>query len=298
LQELGQDNGNVVLNEGDEDLNECQKDQAEVDADYMFPSPEEMEKARPPEVGMVFSTLQDAHRFINVYGQVTGFAVIKGTNYKHKKITFVCNKSRKARETDTRQRKRRRDAVEHTQCRMKVTVKLVADRWEVTAAMHEHNHPLWCSPLLTRFFMSHKDMSDEERHFSRILQESRIKPAKIMEIFRKLQGRLKNVPVRKVDVNNLKQSYRLMKTRNTDIGSTLEHVRRLQKEQPGFYYAMKTDEDSTIRNIFWTDARARLDYALYGDFIHFNTTYRTNAYHMPFASLIGINGHGKPTVFA
>ncbi|PUZ46224.1 hypothetical protein GQ55_7G035200 [Panicum hallii var. hallii] len=301
VQELGQDNGNVVLNEGDEDLNECQKDQAEADADgdedYMFPSPEEMEKARPPEVGMVFSTLQDAHRFINVYGQVTGFAVIKGTNYKHKKIIFVCNKSRKARETDTRQRKRRRDAVEHTQCRMKVTVKLVADRWEVTAAMNEHNHPLWCSPLLTRFFMSHKDMSDEERHFSRILQESRIKPAKIMEIFRKLQGRLKNVPVRKVDVNNLKQSDRLMKTRNTDIGSTLEHVRRLQKEQPGFYYAMKTDEDSTIRSIFWTDARARLDYTLYGDFIHFNTTYRTNAYRMPFASLIGINGHGKPTVF-
>ncbi|XP_039771613.1 protein FAR1-RELATED SEQUENCE 9-like isoform X1 [Panicum virgatum] len=301
VQELGQENGNVVLNEGDEDLNECQKDQADAEADgdedYMFPSPEEMEKARPPEVGMVFSTLQDAHRFISVYGQVTGFAVIKGTNYKHKKITFVCNKSRKARETDTRQRKRRRDAVEHTQCRMKVTVKLVADRWEVTAAMNEHNHPLWCSPLLTRFFMSHKDMSDEERHFSRILQESRIKPAKIMEIFRKLQGRFKNVPVRKVDVNSLKQSGRLMKARNTDIGSTLEHVRRLQKEQPGFYYALRTDEDSTIRSIFWTDARARLGYALYGDFIHFNTTYRTNAHHMPFASLIGINGHGKPTVF-
>ncbi|CAL5028599.1 unnamed protein product [Urochloa decumbens] len=301
VKEPDQENGNVVLNEGDEDPNESQKDQAEAEADgdedYMFPSPEEMEKARPPEVGMVFPTLQDAHRFINVYGQVTGFAVIKGTNYKHKKITFVCNKSRKAKDTDTRQRKRRRDAVEHTQCRMKMTVKLVADRWEVTAAVNEHNHPLWCSPLLTRFFMSHKDMSEEERHFSRILQESRIKPTQIMEIFRKLQGRLKNIPARKVDANNRKQSDRLMKTRNTDIGSTLEHVRRLQKEQPGFYYAMKIDEDSTIRSIFWTDARARLDYALYGDFIHFNTTYRTNAYHMPFASLIGINGHGKPTVF-
>ena len=118
-----------------------------------------------------------------------------------------------------------------------------------------------------------------------------------MEIFKKLQGRFKNIPVSKVDVNNLKQSGRVMKTRNTDIGSTLEHVRKLQKEQPGLYYAMKTDEDSTIRSIFWTDVRARLDYALFGDFIHINTTYRTNAYNMPFASLIGINGHGKPTVF-
>ncbi|KAJ1263872.1 hypothetical protein BS78_09G220300 [Paspalum vaginatum] len=301
VQELEEESGTFAINEGVEDLNDCQKDhgEAEVDGDeeYMFPSPEEMEKAKPPEVGMVFSTLQDAHRFISVYGQVTGFAVKKGTNYKHKKIRFVCNKSRKTKETDTRQRKRRRDAIEQTQCRMKVTVKLVEGKWEIIGAMNEHNHPLWCSPLLTRFFMSHKDMSEEERHLSKILQQSRIKPTKIMEIFRKLQGRFKNMDVRKLDGNNLKHSGKLMKTRNTDIGSTLEHVRRLQKEQPGFCYAMKTDEDSTIRSIFWTDARARLDYALYGDFIYFNATYRTNAYGMPFASLTGINGHGKPTVF-
>ncbi|CAO2034124.1 unnamed protein product [Urochloa humidicola] len=302
LEELDQENGNVVLNEGDEELGlDSHEDQAEAEAeagheDYIFPSLEEVEKARPPEVGMVFSTLQDAHRFINVYGRVTGFTAVKGSNYKKKRITFVCNKNRKTKETDTRQRKRR-NVVDKTQCRMRVTVKLVADRWEVTGAVNEHNHPLSCSPLLTRFLMSHKDMSEEERYFSRILQESRITPTKTMEIFRKLQGRLKNVPARKVDVNSMKQSDRLMKTRNTDIGSTLEHVRRLQKQQPGFYYAMKTDEDSTIRSIFWTDARARLDYALYGDFVHFNTTYRTNAYQMPFASLIGINGHGKRTVF-
>lgn len=301
VEELDQENGTTVLNEGDEDPIDFQKDKAEAevdgDEDYMFPSPEELEKSRAPEVGMIFSTLQEAHRFINVHGQVTGYTVIKGTNYKHKKIRFVCNKSRKTKQADTRPKKRRRDAIVHTQCPMKVTVKLVAERWEIIGVMNEHNHPLWSSPLLTRFFMSHKHMSEEERHFSRVLQESKIKPTKIMEIFRKLQGRFKNIPVSKVDVNNLKQSGRVMKTRNTDIGSTLEHVRKLQKEQPGLYYAMKTDEDTTIRSIFWTDVRARLDYALFGDFIHINTTYRTNAYNMPFASLIGINGHGKPTVF-
>jgi len=86
----------------------------------MFPSPEELEKSRAPEVGMIFSTLQDAHRFINVHGQVTGYTVIKGTNYKHKKIRFVCNKSRKTKQADTRPKKRR-DAIVHTQCPMKVT---------------------------------------------------------------------------------------------------------------------------------------------------------------------------------
>uniref|UniRef100_A0A0A8Y9M9 Protein FAR1-RELATED SEQUENCE n=1 Tax=Arundo donax TaxID=35708 RepID=A0A0A8Y9M9_ARUDO len=302
LQELEQENENLVLDDdGDEDLNEGQKERAEAevdgDEDYFFPSPEEVEQARPPEVGMVFSTLQEAHRFVNAYGQVTGFVVIKGRNYKQKKITLQCNKSRKTKENETRQRKRKRNVIERTGCRMKVTVKLISGRWEIRAVDNEHNHPLWSSPSLTRFFISHKYMSEEERNFSRVLQESRIKPAKIMEIFGKLRSRFMNIPVRKMNVNNLEQSNRLMKTGNTDIQSTLEHLRRLQKEQPGFYYAIKTDEDNTVRSIFWTDAQARLDYALYGDFISFNTAHSTIESSMPFAPLIGINGHGKKNLF-
>ncbi|KAL6653058.1 hypothetical protein ACP70R_011983 [Stipagrostis hirtigluma subsp. patula] len=300
--ELEQENGNVIPpDEGDEDFDNSQEDRAEAgvdgDEDYFFPSPEEVEQARRPEVGMVFATLQDAHRFVNAYGQVTGFVAIKGRNYKQKKITLQCNKSRKIKENETRQRKRKRNVIERTGCRMKVTVKLIAGQWEIMAVDNEHNHPLWSSPSLTKFFISHRYMSEEERNLSRVLQESRIKPAKIMEIFGKLKGRLKNVPSRKMEVNNLEQSDRLMNSGNTDIESTLEHVRRLQKEQPGFYYAVKTDEINIVRGIFWTDARARLDYALYGDFISFDTAYRTIEHNMLFAPLIGINGHGKKTVF-
>ena len=302
LQELEQENGNHILNdEPDDDLNECQEDTAEAevdcDEDYFFPSPDEVEQARPPEVGMVFATLEDAHRFVNVYGQVTGFVVYKGRNYKHKKITLQCNKSKKAKENEIRQRKRKRNAIERTGCPMSLTVKLVAGKWEITAVQNEHNHPLSNSPSLTSFFLSHKYMSDEERNFSRILQETKIKPAKIMQIFRKLRGKFKNIPVSKMAVSNLEQFDRLMKTENTDIESTLEHVRRLQKEQPGFYYAIRTDGDNTVRSIFWTDAQARLDYALYGDFISFDTSYSTIEYDMLFALLIGMNGHGKTTVF-
>ncbi|KAK3145220.1 hypothetical protein QOZ80_4AG0325630 [Eleusine coracana subsp. coracana] len=303
-EEFGQEeheNGNLVLNdEEEEDLNEGQNDRAEGevdgDEDYFFPSPEEVEKARPPEVGMVFPTLKDAHRFVNAYGQVTGFVVIKGRNYKQRKITLQCNKSRKTKENETRQRKRKRNIIERTGCRMKVTVKHVEGRWEIMAVDNEHNHPLWSSPSLTKFFISHKYMSEEERNFSKVLQESKIKPTKIMEIFRNLRGRFKNIPVRKMAVN-FEQSDRLMSTCNTDIESSLAHVRRLQKEQPGFYYAVKTDEGNTIRSIFWTDARARLDYALYGDLISFDAAYSTIECSMPFVPLVGIDGHCKTTVF-
>uniref|UniRef100_A0A0A8YT92 MULE transposase domain-containing protein n=1 Tax=Arundo donax TaxID=35708 RepID=A0A0A8YT92_ARUDO len=52
-----------------------------------------------------------------------------------------------------------------------------------------------------------------------------------------------------------------------------------------------------VRSIFWTDARSQLDYSLFGDFISFDTTYSTNKYNMPFAPLIGINGHSRNIVF-
>ncbi|WVZ67480.1 hypothetical protein U9M48_016550, partial [Paspalum notatum var. saurae] len=302
IQELEQEHSSPILHdEPDDDLNECKEDtaEAEIDGDdYFFPSPDELERARPPEVGMVFATLEDAHRFVNIYGQITGFVVIKGKNYKHRKITLTCNRSRKTKESETRQRKRKRNCIERTGCRMHVTVKLVeGGRWEVMAVQNEHNHPLLSSPPLIRFFLSHKYMSEEERNVSKILQECRVKPSKIMEIFTTLRGTSKNTPVRKMAANNLEQSDWLMKTGNTDIESTLEHVRRFQKEQPGFYYALKTDGNNTIKSIFWTDARARLDYALYGDFVSFDVSCSTIEYNMLLALLIGMNGSGKATVF-
>ena len=61
----------------------------------MFPTPDEIEKTNVPQVGKVFSTLDDAKRFVNVYALTNGFGIKKGTNHKNRKISFVCNKSRK-----------------------------------------------------------------------------------------------------------------------------------------------------------------------------------------------------------
>lgn len=88
-----------------------------------------------------------------------------------------------------------------------------------------------------------------------------------------------------------------MEIKNTNIEITLEYVRTFEMEQPGFFYAIKTDDHNTVRSIFWIDARSRLDYALYGDFITFDTSYTTREDNMLFAPLIGINGQGKAIVF-
>jgi hypothetical protein len=59
---------------------------------------------------------------------------------------------------------------------------------------------------------------------------------------------------------------------------------------------MDVDATVAVRSVFWTDARSRMDYKLYGEIISFDTTYSTNKYNMPFAPIIGSNGNGK-TIF-
>ncbi|XP_073358034.1 protein FAR1-RELATED SEQUENCE 5-like [Aegilops tauschii subsp. strangulata] len=140
-------------------------------------------------------------------------------------------------------------------------------------------------------------MNEAKTLLSKLLQEHRIKPRKIMSIFRKLCGcKFGNITfdVRKLD--NLKQVER-EKRRNTDIEHTMNYIEKLQVDKPGFVFKAQRDSSNAILSLFWTNSRSRLDYLLFGDIISFDTTFSTNKYNMPFAPIIGVNGHSRTIVF-
>ena len=263
----------------------------------MFPTPDEIEKTNVPQVGKVFSTLDAAKRFVNVYALTNGFGIKKGRNHKNRKISFVCNKSRKTVSTYTGARKRRRNVLQRTNCQMHVTICLEDGKWHIQSQDLKHNHDLVSSPSLTQFFLSHRSMNDAEKLLSKLLQEHRIKPRKIMSIFRKLcGGKFGNITFDVKKLDNLKQDER-ERIRNTDIEHTLDYIEKLQVDKPGFVYKAQRDSSNSILSLFWTDSRSRLDYLLYGDIISFDTTFITNKYNMPFAPIIGVNGHSRTIVF-
>ncbi|KAJ1261643.1 hypothetical protein BS78_09G046300 [Paspalum vaginatum] len=243
----------------------CMNDENEVlandeeivpkEKEYIFPSPEEVENSIEPSVGMKFASLGEAHRYLNVHGLLNGYSTRKGTNYLKKTYHLECNRSGKGKKIDNAQRKRRRNYIERTGCKMKVTAKLIDGQWEFTKVDYKHNHETVKSPSLTKFFLNHKRMTEDERTFSKILQSARIKPKKIMAIFRELKGSFKQVSEESA------------------------------KENPGFCYSLRMDDDNTVRSIFWTDARAKLDYEL------------ANMYNLPFAPIVGINGYGNNIIF-
>lgn len=77
----------------------------------------------------------------------------------------------------------------------------------------------------------------------------------------------------------------------------LDYLKRMQAENPAFFYAVQGDNDHTGGNIFWADAASRMNYSYFGDTVTFDTSYRTNQYRVPFASFTGLNHHGQPVLF-
>jgi hypothetical protein len=85
---------------------------------------------------------------------------------------------------------------------------------------------------------------------------------------------------------------------NSDLNEVLAWFNKKQAEEPGFYYSLELDAKNKVRSVFWSDARARQYYDLYGDCVCFDTTFLTNKYNLPFAPFVGISPHGKTYIFA
>ena len=61
---------------------------------------------------------------------------------------------------------------------------------------------------------------------------------------------------------------------------------------------MQLDESDRVKNIFWANASCRGAYQDFGDCVTFDTTYKTNKYHMPLGVFVGTNNHFQATIFA
>ncbi|KAI4297868.1 hypothetical protein L6164_037729 [Bauhinia variegata] len=77
----------------------------------------------------------------------------------------------------------------------------------------------------------------------------------------------------------------------------LDYLKRMQAENPGFFYAVQGENDHSGGNIFWVDATCRMNYSNFGDTVVLDTSYRINRYRVPFAFFTGFNHHGQPVLF-
>jgi zinc finger SWIM domain-containing protein 3 len=110
-------------------------------------------------------------------------------------------------------------------------------------------------------------------------------------------GGIENLGCTREDIKNRLYSKRTIQAKEGDTGGVLEYMEKKVSEDVNFFYSIKVDEDDLVTNIFWADSKMVSDYALFGDIICFDTTYRKLDDGRPFGPIVGVNNHKKTVVF-
>ncbi|XP_054815570.1 protein FAR1-RELATED SEQUENCE 3-like [Prosopis cineraria] len=251
-----------------------------------------------PQVGMLFETEDAARSFYDAYARREGFSTHVGQfsrmNPDGPIVTwdFSC----------TREVFKRKN-IESCNAMLRIERK-DANSWIVTKFVEDHNHSL-ASHSKVHHLRPHRHFAGATRNASETFNAT-------SDAYISTDGNhVFHEPTRvvrsssPVDLNyrsrNTGPLMYIRPTRNRTLGrdaqNLLNYFKKMQAENPGFYYAIQLDDENRMTNVFWADARSRAAYNYFGDTVVFDTMYRPNQYQVPFAPFTGINHHGQMVLF-
>ena len=68
----------------------------------------------------------------------------------------------------------------------------------------------------------------------------------------------------------------------------MDHFRKMQLEDPSYFYSIQLDDDNQFLNIFWADSRSVVDYGHFGDVIFFTPLIEQIHMANPLLHLLGL----------
>lgn len=277
-----------------------------------------------PFMGQTFVDLEEAYLFYKNYAKTIGFDVRKSSQkaYLNKDVGFrevalkvyVCNKegswNERSEENDVKRNlafshhsdhqlsptSNRRSGTFRCGCKASLTVRIdfQSKIWTVVNFREEHNHAL-TSPSKKHYMKLNREISVSMSNYIEILESIGFSTSQISRVITSQSGGYNKCDALMLDIKNFRRDKR-EDIKNYDAEMVLEYFQRLKCKDPAFYYAYKTDDDKRLTHLFWADATCQQDYELFGEAITFDTTFKTNQYHMIFAGFCGINHH-RQTVF-
>lgn len=254
-----------------------------------------------PYEGMEFDSEQASRIFYNSYARRIGFSTRVSVYQRSRRDgSIICRQVVCSREGFRRDggenRSKRQRTVTRVGCKAQMTVKKQSSgRWAVSKLVKEHNHEL-VPPDKVHCLRSHRHVSGPARSLIDTLQAAGMGPSGVMSVLIKESGGINNVGFTKVDCQNYMSSSR-QRTLGSGGQFVFDYLKRMQAEDPGFFFAVQGDFENLTGNIFWADSNSRMNYDYFGDTVTFDTTYRTNRYRVPFAPFTGWNHHGQPVLF-
>ena len=271
----------------------------ETDINSIHPS---IPKEEIPQVGMEFDSEEAAGQFYLAYAKKVGFGTRKSKLHKDKngKIidrTFCCSAEGKrgADKRDVNVKIHRSETRFGCLAKMKISCSK-SEKYRVIEFIPEHNHYL-CSPHKTHLFRAHRRIHEAHVIEIDMANSVGIAPKASHEFMVKQAGGRDNLGFIPEDYRNYLRSKRTRDMKIGDTGGVLEYLQGMQLEDPNFFYSIQVDKDDLMTNIFWANARMKVDYADFGDVVCFDTTYRKNCEGRSLALFVGVNHHKQTIIF-
>ncbi|KAI9194739.1 hypothetical protein LWI28_008819 [Acer negundo] len=287
------DDGDTEPNEGVE-VNNAKNSSSHGDEDGIL----------EPYLGMEFDTEDAAKAFYDEYARRMGFSS-KASQHTRSKADgatvsreFVCGKEGlKKRHADS--------------CDAMLRIELKGqDIWVVTKFVKDHNHSM-VSPSKVHYLRPRRHFAGTTKNMAEVYQGVGIVPSGVMYVSMDgnrasvetnnrvarttphMEHQLKNTGA----LNYVVRSANRKRTLGRDAQNLLDYFKKMQAENPGFFYAIQLDDDNRMANVFWADARSRTAYSHFGDAVTLDTMYRVYQYKVPFTPFTGINHHGQMILF-
>ncbi|KAJ6749839.1 hypothetical protein OIU85_000469 [Salix viminalis] len=263
-------------------------DEDEIQATSVFGASESKDSCQKPEIGMEFSSEEEAYKFYEGYANKIGFRTRKGkvqrlSNGTIRKRFFFCSKQgfRLKKQADKITKYKRKET--RTGCDAKIQFTVENGKWVVSQFNQEHNHHLENQRHTTRSCTK----TSEARL---ILNENNAEMAKDA-------GAQKSRELCNMVCSTCVHD----KTRDgkhpEEVQNLLNCLRHLQAEDLSLFYAVQLDSNNRLKNLFWRDGRSMVDYDYFGDVLILDTTFRMDKYDMICAPFWGLNHHRQYVMF-
>ncbi|XP_073358830.1 protein FAR1-RELATED SEQUENCE 5-like [Aegilops tauschii subsp. strangulata] len=251
---------------------------------------------------MKFLSEEEAYLFYNKYAKTIGFSIRRSSGHKvmnsstFQQRTFTCS----------RQGHRREDKREETftysrpetrcGCDARMKISLRDGFYYVYEFEASHNHTL-ANGLMAQYLRSQRKVTEAQIANAEVAKSVGISNKATIDLMAKEAGGSENLGFTPQDMKNCLYSKRTIKAKVGDTGGVLEYMEKKVSEDVNFFYSIQVDEDELITNIFWADSKMVSDYAMFGDVICFDTTYRKLDDGRPFGLIVGVNNHKKTIAF-
>jgi hypothetical protein len=173
---------------------------------------------------------------------------------------------------------------------------LVLCNWFISRFVEQHNHAMSDNRGEARQWKSHNHIDPAAKEFIRNARAKDVSLGRPYGVLDSTCGRSTGAPFSRAA---LRRFYTRIsqETVTDDITKTMALLQRMQHEDANFSLSVMTDHDNRISGMLWCSGKNRMGYAVFGDVVTFDNTYKTNLYNMHFGLFVGVNNHFQSTVF-